>query len=82
MMQIASDVMGFKVKKNANGKIKIKSSDITSIYIKVTLIVLLIITVGAFISFDYKDIQIIVAIKETLANLKTMFFEASLSHFS
>lgn len=70
----------FKI--NSSGKIKIKSSDRSQKYIKATLVTLAILTVVGFLTFDYKDLNFIKALSETLTNVKVMFSEASLTHFA
>lgn len=71
-----------KLKINQAGKIKIKSVDKSQRYIKITLITLAILTVVGFLTFDYKELNFMQAVAETLTNVKVMFFEASLSHFT
>lgn len=70
------------IRKNISGKIKIKGKDASQRYVNVTLWVLAILTALGFATFDYKGIDIIKASIETVANMKTMFFEASLTHFT
>lgn len=71
-----------KVERNSVGRIKIKSVDKSQRYIKVTLITLVVLTVIGFITFDYKELDFMKALVETITNVKVMFFEATLSHFS
>ncbi len=54
----------------------------TSFAIKITLIALLILTIYSFYTFDYKNLIIIDAVKDTLINMRTMFFGASLRNFT
>lgn len=70
------------IRKNISGKIKIKGKDASQRYVNVTLLVLTILTALGFATFDYKGIDIIKASIETVANMKTMFLEASLNHFT
>lgn len=68
--------------KKGNGKIAIKCSSKSQNYVSYTMITLAILTVMAFIRFDYKDINFMEATTQTLANVKVMFTEASMTHFS
>ena len=49
--------VNINIKKSNSGKIKIKSYDTARLYVKLTLISLVILTVYAFLSFDYKGID-------------------------
>lgn len=69
------------IKRSKKGKINIRAKDKSKIYIKCTLGILVILTVLGFLTFDYKGINISEAISITFENIKTMFFEAELSHF-
>lgn len=70
------------IKKSNFGKIRIKSYDTARLYVKLTLISLIILTVYAFLSFDYKGIDFLKATSETLNNIGSMFINAGLIHFS
>ncbi|ALC83843.1 phosphonate ABC transporter permease [Bacillus gobiensis] len=59
-----------------------KPFDKSTFALRVTLVMLAILTVYAFFSFDYKDIQIIGAIAATIENFKIMFVEAHFAHFT
>ncbi|MGL5353363.1 MAG: PhnE/PtxC family ABC transporter permease [Clostridium sp.] len=74
--------MDIKLKRNSVGKIKIKSTDKSQICIKVTLLALIALTIVGFLTFDYKGIDFFAALSQTLENIKVMFFEASLVHFT
>lgn len=67
--------------KKSNGKIHIKAKNPSTYYVTVTLIVLAIITILAFVTFDYKDLDFGKAILQTLTNIRVMFTEASMTHF-
>ncbi|MBB3127251.1 phosphonate transport system permease protein [Paenibacillus rhizosphaerae] len=54
----------------------------TALTIRLTLIGLGLLTVLAFVSFDYKGIQVFQGIYATLLNLKTMFLQPRLHHFT
>lgn len=62
-----------------NGKICIATKNKSNTVIKITLISLLVFTVIAFLTFDYKEINFAYAIKNTLANISTAFFHPKLS---
>ena len=81
-MEITSQPLEENIKRDNLGKIKIKSKSTSQIFIKLTLGILVILTVLGFLTFDYKGINLLEAFKETLTNVKTMFFEASLTHFT
>lgn len=70
------------MKHTKNGKINIKSGNKIDLVTKSTIWVLAILTVIAFFVFDYTGLQLERAIPETLHNLKVMFLQPSLSHFS
>lgn len=70
---------GFKAKKP---KIKIKNNRKSDICIKIFFISLLILTVYAFWSFDYKDLQFSEAVSKTFTNLKSMFLEPACERIS
>ena len=79
---VSTETLSQHIKTDISGKIKIKSEDNSRIYVKVVLGVLVVLTVFAFMTFDYKGIDIVKALKETLVNAKSMFFEAQLTHFT
>ncbi|MCS0671671.1 ABC transporter permease [Cytobacillus firmus] len=53
-----------------------------AIVTRLTLFILAAVTVYAFYSFDYKDLDFMDALLGTFANLKTIFLEPHLKHFS
>jgi phosphonate transport system permease protein len=63
-------------------KIRIKTLTKSSVVIRSTLTILALLSVYAFFSFDYKQLDIGEAILSTFANLKAMFLEPHLKHFS
>ncbi len=65
--------------KNMFGKIRITSYSKSNIAIKVLLIGLVVITIAAFLTFDYKEIDVADAIASTMRNIKTVFFKPRLS---
>ena len=82
MEAATSKTLDIYIRKNATGKIRIKSKDPSQIYVKITIATLIVLTILGFLSFDYKGIDIVKALGETLNNIKTMFMEASLTHFT
>ncbi len=63
-----------------NGKIRIKSHDKSNTAIKLLVVCLAVITVYAFATFDYKDIDIAEAVSITLHNIKVVFLEPKLNY--
>lgn len=70
------------VKRNKAGKIKIKEAGSSQRIINITIIVLAVLTIYGFLSFDYKGIDIKSAVIQTLINLRTMFLKPKLMHFT
>lgn len=66
-------------KRSRNGKIKVGAVNRSAVVLKILVSVLLFLTVYAFWSFDYKEIQLGEAIAATLHNMKTVFLEPKLS---
>ena len=67
------------VRRNKNGTIKVGAINKSSVVLKILVGVLLLLTVYAFWSFDYKQIQLGEAVTATLHNMKTVFLEPQLS---
>lgn len=65
--------------KNKFGKIKTSTTNKSDVTIKVLLISLIVITVYAFLTFDYKEINFSDAVTSTLRNIKTVFLEPRLT---
>ncbi|MGL5067897.1 MAG: ABC transporter permease subunit [Sarcina sp.] len=63
-------------------KISIKAKDKSGLYINLTIISLMILTVVGLFTFDYKGVNFVEAMSITLENMRTMFFSAKLSNFS
>lgn len=82
MTEAAVKPYDINIRKDMFGRIKIKGKDSSQKYVKITLATLAVLTVLAFSTFDYKGVDIIKAITQTLANMKNMFFEAELTHFT
>lgn len=70
------------IRKTPNGKIKITAWNRSRIVLFSTFVVLIALTVIGFLTFDYKDIVLGEAIVNTLTNLKVMFLEPTLTHFT
>lgn len=70
------------IKRRADGRITIKSGSHSERVIAWTISSLTALTVLAFLFFDYTDLDLSKAIPETLYNLKTMFLEPALNHFT
>ena len=66
-------------RRSRNGKIKVGAVNRSAVVLKILVDVLLFLTVYAFWSFDYKEIQLGEAIAATLHNMKTVFLEPKLS---
>lgn len=70
------------IKRKADGRINIKSGSKVEHVTRWTLILLTLLTIMAFMFFDYSGLDFGTAISETIYNLKTMFLESALNHFS
>ncbi|GAA0448058.1 ABC transporter permease subunit [Lentibacillus halophilus] len=70
------------IKRTKRGRITIKSGSKAKRVIQWTILLFIVSTVMAFMFFDYTGLDIISAITETAYNLKVMFLEPALSHFT
>ncbi|MDN7245301.1 ABC transporter permease subunit [Planococcus shenhongbingii] len=70
------------IKRTADGRISIKSGSPSEKLIAWTIAALAALTVLAFLFFDYTGLDLAKAIPETIYNLKTMFLEPALTHFT
>ncbi|MBC8061921.1 MAG: ABC transporter permease subunit [Clostridiaceae bacterium] len=68
--------------RNKDGKIKTKVGSGSQHAVSITMLVLIILTIYGFCTFDYKDLNFVDASFKTLANLKTVFLEPKASHFT
>lgn len=68
------------MKRTASGKIRVGSASKSDRAVKLTLIVLGILTIYGFLTFDYKNIDLVQAVADTLYNIKVVFLEPKLSH--
>lgn len=66
------------MKKRRNGRIKTAAKSKSALAVKLTIFTLLIITVYAFLTFDYKNIVLSEAISGTLSNIKVLFGQPKL----
>ena len=70
------------IKRTKTGKIKTKAIGRAQSAVNLTIIVLAFLTIYGFLTFDYKDLNFGNAVIDTLHNLKIMFFEPKLTHFT
>jgi len=70
------------MRKTPGGKIKLNAKSKSSAAIKITVLVLLGLTMYGFLTFDYKDIIFAEAVAGTLSNIKVMFGQPRLSHLT
>ncbi|WP_010648687.1 ABC transporter permease subunit [Oceanobacillus massiliensis] len=70
------------IKRTKAGRINIKSGNRIDAVTKWTIMILGLLTVMSFFFFDYTGLQLGRAVSETVYNLKAMFFEPALNHFS
>lgn len=70
------------IKRGADGRIAIKMGSKSERVMTWTVTVLIALTIAAFLFFDYTGLDLSKAIPETVYNLKTMFLEPALSHFT
>ena len=67
------------MEKNIFGKIRITSHNKSDKAVKGLMITLMLLTIIAFFTFDYKDVELKEAIIATGRNIKTVFFEPKLT---
>ncbi|MEW9121759.1 MAG: ABC transporter permease subunit [Thermotaleaceae bacterium] len=77
----AIDIYEGYIRKEKSGRIKIKAANSSQRIINGVLLSLMMGTVYGFLTFNYKNLDILQGIQDTLANTRTMFLEARLSHF-
>jgi len=70
------------IKRKTNGKISIKTGNKSERVMKWTISTLTLLTIMAFLFFNYAGLDLAKAIPETAYNLKVMFLEPGLSHFT
>lgn len=81
-MTIVKSNLTFDMKRSSSGKIKLKVWNKSQVVTLGTFVALLFLTIYGFLTFDYKEISLIEAGAATLHNLKVMFLEPALSHFT
>ncbi|WP_163581639.1 ABC transporter permease subunit [Gracilibacillus saliphilus] len=81
-MEMVKELDPALIKRKRNGQINIKSGNKIDSVVKWTIWVLTALTILAFFFFDYTGLQLERAITETIHNIRVMFFEPGLSHFS
>ncbi|MCM3762214.1 ABC transporter permease subunit [Alkalihalobacillus oceani] len=81
-MDVKEQTIGEKPLLPSGKRLKVKLMTKSTIVIRLTLLTLAFLTVYAFFSFDYKEINFIEAMLITLANLKAMFLEPHFQHFT
>lgn len=69
------------IKRRPDGRISLKSGNKVQLVMSATLIILTVLTVVAFLFFNYTGLDFGKAIPETAYNLQAMFLEPALSHF-
>ncbi|NBJ69451.1 MULTISPECIES: ABC transporter permease subunit [Clostridia] len=70
------------IKRKRNGQISIKAGSKSERGIRWTIILFVVLTIAAFMFFDYTGLELWSAIIETGQNLKVMFFQPALNHFT
>lgn len=81
-MEAKEQITSAKQFLNLQKPIRIKTLTKSTVVIRSTLITLALLTVYAFFSFDYKELDIGEAILATFSNLKAMFLDPHLEHFT
>lgn len=71
---------GARMHKTPGGKIKIGAMSRSGRAVKLTIAVLLLLTVVGFLTFDYKEIVFADAVRDTLRNMKTVFLTPKLKY--
>lgn len=69
-----------RMKRTSFGKIRIGAASGSTRIVKITLLVLLALTVVGFLTFNYKDIDFGAAVQSTLHNIQVVFFQPRLTH--
>ena len=68
------------IRRTSTGKIRISAKSKSSIAIRLTILILIGLTIYGLLTFDYKQINLIEAISSTVNNIKTVFFTPRLTH--
>ena len=78
----ASSALEKHMERSFRGKIKIGAKGLSGPVIKITAVILVLLTVYGFMTFDYKNIDLAAAIADTFHNVRVMFFEPHLIYNS
>ncbi|MBR7794931.1 ABC transporter permease subunit [Agaribacter marinus] len=70
------------MKRKKDGSISLKSGSKSERVMRWTIILFILLTIVGFLFFDYTGLHLTTAITETAYNLKVMFLEPALNHFS
>lgn len=70
------------LKPRPHNRIEIRPLNKSAVVLRVTLVMLALLTIYAFFSFDYKEIDFAEAVLATIDNIKVMFLEPHLEHFT
>ena len=68
------------MRKSRGGKIKTAAISKSGLAIKLTVFILIGLTIYGFLSFDYKNINMVKAIVDTFANVKVLFGQPKLNY--
>ncbi len=71
-----------RLKRTKSGKIKVKVLRRSQVVTNITLVSLVILTIYGFLSFNYKNINFLEAVNNTITNVRTMFLDSALNHFT
>lgn len=63
-------------------QLKSRTLNKSVVVMRTTLLLLALLTIYAFFSFDYKDVDFMEAVLTTFTNIKAMFLEPHLKHFT
>lgn len=63
-------------------RIKLRLMSKSRLVIRLTMLALAILTVVGFLTFDYRDVNLLKGIMSTFGNFKTIFAQPQLAHFS
>lgn len=70
------------IKRKKDGRISIKAGSKHKLVLRITIALLMILTIVGFLFFDYTGLDLGAAIIETAHNLRVMFLEPALNHFT
>lgn len=74
-MVLKKESSGDGLEKNFMGKIRIASHSKSNTAVKMLMFALIALSIFAFLTFDYKEINVMEAVSATLHNIKTVFLE-------